>query len=124
MGNCVCNGAMLQCSMGVAPSSLAVIPAVVLTSNAPQATIMDFKPMVNIMPFGMCNSVANPATKRPPPVVFTPAPCVPNTTSPWTPGVPTVLVGNLPVLNDTSQLMCVWGGVIKINMPGQFVAQV
>ena len=63
MANHVCNGAMLKCSMGIAPSSLIVVPANrVMTSSQPAATIMDNKPMVNVMPFGMCRkSTAPPA---------------------------------------------------------------
>jgi hypothetical protein len=62
MGMQVCAGAMLQCTFGVAPSSLVVTPQNrVLTSNLPAATIMDHKPMVNIPSFGMCTSIANPA---------------------------------------------------------------
>jgi hypothetical protein len=40
------------------------------------------------------------------------------------PGSPTVLVANKPALNDSSTLMCNWGGVIQILNPGQFQAQV
>jgi len=119
MGACVCNGAMMQCSFGGAPSSLVVIPANILTSNMPPATIMDFKPIVNIPTFGMCNSVINPATKRPPPVLFTPAPCVPNTVAPWLPGTPTVMMGTFPAIDNMSKLMCTWGGVIQFTAPGQ-----
>ena len=58
----VCNGALLQCSMGMAPSSLTVLPVNRVNSgNQPDADIMDNVPLVNIMPFGMCMSPANPA---------------------------------------------------------------
>ena len=124
MGTCVCSGAAMQCSFGGAPSSLMVIPANILTSNMPVATIMDFKPIINIPTFGMCNSLINPATKRPPPVMFTPAPCVPNTTIPWVPGVPTVLMGTFPALDNTAKLICTWGGVIQFTAPGQVTVQV
>ena len=47
----VCNGAMLKCSFGNAPSILCVPPInMVNTEKKPIANIMDFKPMVNIMP--------------------------------------------------------------------------
>ncbi len=53
MPNHVCMGALLQCSFGVAPSSMVVLPAnKMLTTFVPAANIMDNKPMVNIMPFG------------------------------------------------------------------------
>ena len=119
----VCGGAMCMCTFGTAPSTLMVTPENKTMGNMPYATIMDYKPMVNVMPFAMCNSVANPATKRPPPVFFTPAPCVPNTTAPWTPGSPTVMIGNKPALQNSSQLMCTWGGVITFTNPGQMQVQ-
>jgi len=55
MGILVTTGTMLQCSFGVAPSSLNVLPTACVMSGAPAASIMDNAPMVNVMPFGMCN---------------------------------------------------------------------
>ncbi|RKG64195.1 DUF4280 domain-containing protein, partial [Corallococcus exercitus] len=60
MGVQVVMGAMLQCSFGVAPSSLMVLPANRVMATTPAANIMDNKPLLNILPFGMCNSLANP----------------------------------------------------------------
>lgn len=128
MALAVCNGATMQCSFGLAPSTLIVLPEnQTLVSNQPMATIMDNKPMVNIPPFGMCNTISNPAVAAATAAklgVFTPAACVPVTTAPWVPGSPTVLVANKPALNNNSKLMCNWGGVIQILNPGQFQAQV
>ena len=118
----VCAGAMLQCTFGVAPSALAVIPINRVVSTAPAANIMDHIPMVNIMPFGMCMCPANPAVAAATAAalgVLTPMPCIPMTTAPWAPGSPTVLIGNEPALDNTSQLMCTWGGLIAIVQPGQ-----
>lgn len=118
----VCGGALCQCSFGAAPSSLQVLPQNKTMTTQPIANIMDHKPMVNIMPFGMCSSMANPqvaAATAAAMGVLTPQPCVPNTASPWVPGSPTVLVGNQPALNNNSKLMCSWGGVIQITQPGQ-----
>jgi hypothetical protein len=47
-------------------------------------------------------------------------PCVPVTVAPWVPGKPTVLIKCFPALNDSSMLMCTWGGVITIKIAGQF----
>lgn len=125
MGMCVCMGANLQCSFGAAPATLVVnSQTTAMVSSKPMATIMDNKPMANIPPFGMCNSVANPATKRPPPVLFTPSPCTPVIAAPWAPGSPTVMVGNFPALNNTSKCMCNWGGVISVINPGQMQTNV
>jgi uncharacterized Zn-binding protein involved in type VI secretion len=104
MAQVVCSGAMLTCSFGVAPSSLTVTPeGRVNSSTMPAATIMDHVPMKNIMPFG----------------VLTPMPCIPVTTSPWTPGSPTVMIGGKPALTSSSTCMCTWGGVITVSSPGQ-----
>lgn len=127
MGMLVCGGAMLQCSFGVAPSSLMVLPANRVMTSMPIANIMDNKPMVNIMPFGMCNSMANPTVAAATAAalgVLTPMPCVPVTSAPWAPGSPTVQVANMPALNNSSKCMCNWGGVIQITMPGQMQIQV
>ncbi|HEX2927383.1 MAG TPA: DUF4280 domain-containing protein [Ruminiclostridium sp.] len=122
MGICVCGGAALQCSFGLAPGTLMVLPDKRVVTTMPVATIMDNKPMVNILPFGMCQSLANPTVASATSAamgVLTPMPCVPMTVSPWAPGSPTVLVGNFPALNNSSKLMCSWGGVIQTVNPGQ-----
>ena len=57
----VVNGAILTCPFGVAPSTFVVTPENrVLSGNQPAANIMDFVPMKNIMPFGMCTTPSNP----------------------------------------------------------------
>lgn len=119
-----CMGASMQCSFGMAPSSLVVLPVKrVFTSQVPDANIMDHVPMVNIMPFGMCMSLANPTTAAATAAalgVLTPTPCIPNTPSPWVPGEPTILLGSAPALDSNSKLMCMWGGVIQFITPGEF----
>jgi hypothetical protein len=124
----VCMGALLKCSFGVAPSSLVVLPLnKQMTSYKPAANIMDHKPMVNIMPFGMCNSPSNPMVAAATAAalgVLTPMPCIPATSSPWVPGAPTVMLANQPALDTPSKLMCNWGGVIQIQMAGQMTHQI
>jgi hypothetical protein len=123
MAQLVTNGAMISCSFGMAPGQLTVLPGNRVNANKmPGATIMENKPMVNVMPFGMCNTLSNPqvaAATSAAMGVLTPQPCLPVTNAPWTPGSPTVMIGNQPALNNTCQLMCMWGGVITINNPGQ-----
>ena len=118
----VCMGAMLQCSFGAAPSSLAVLPDKRTFTGTPAANIMDNKPLVNIMPFAMCSSLANPAVASATAAalgVLTPMPCVPVIPAPWVPGAPTVLISNMPALDNNCKLMCAYGGVIQITNPGQ-----
>ncbi|HFZ8996680.1 TPA: DUF4280 domain-containing protein [Citrobacter freundii] len=124
----VCTGAMMQCSFGLAPSTLNVLPANrTFTGGLPMANIMDNKPMVNILPFGMCSSMANPTVVAATAAalgVLTPMPCIPVIPAPWMPGSPTVLVGNMPALNMQSKLICMWAGVIQIINPGQMQTMV
>ncbi|MCC5645335.1 DUF4280 domain-containing protein [Nostoc sp. CHAB 5824] len=118
----VCSGATLKCSFGVAPSSLVVLPINRVLTRTPDANILDNKPLVNIMPFGMCSSIANPQVASATAAaggVLTPMPCVPVIPAPWTPGSPTVLIGKSPALNNLSKLMCAWAGVITVINPGQ-----
>jgi hypothetical protein len=127
MANLVCMGAMLQCSFGAAPSSLVVLPANGVLTGAPAATIMDHAPMVNISSFGTCSSIANPTVAAATTAalgMLTLMPCIPVTPAPWAPGAPTVLIGNMPALDDQSKLMCAWAGVIQINFAGQLTTSV
>jgi hypothetical protein len=121
-------GAMMQCSFGVAPSSLVVLPTNrVMTNMVPDANIMDHIPMVNIMPFGMCTSIANPTVAAATAAalgVLTPMPCIPATPAPWVAGAPTVLLGNFPSLDNVSQLMCMWAGVITFVDAGEETVQI
>jgi hypothetical protein len=128
MPNHVCNGAVLKCTMGAAPSSMVVLPLHrTLTSNQPAANINDHVPLVNIMPFGVCQSILNPATAAATAAalgVLTPGPCLPNTPAPWVPGSPTVLLDNMPALNKSSMLTCVAGGMISVEFEGQATHQI
>jgi Domain of unknown function (DUF4280) len=122
MPQLVTSGAMMMCTFGLAPSALNVLPANRTLAGTPAANIMDNKPMVNIPPFGMCTSMANPSVASATAAalgVLTPMPCVPVTAAPWAPGSPTVMIGKMPALNNTCTCMCNWGGVISITFPGQ-----
>ncbi len=123
MGIHTCSGATLKCTFGMAPGTLIVLPLNrVMTESKPAANIMDNKPMMNIMPFGMCQSLANPTVAAATSAamgVLTPMPCIPNTVVPWTPGNPMVLLGGQPSINNSSKLACMWAGVISIIVPGQ-----
>jgi hypothetical protein len=123
----VCTGAVMMCSFGVAPSVFNATPRPVVTSNMVAGVITDNKPMLNVPPFGVCNSVANPqviAATAAALGVLTPMPCVPVLPAPWVPGVPTVLIQNIPALDNTCKLMCAWAGVISINFAGQVTHQI
>lgn len=112
----------MNCTFGAAPSTLVVLPKnKVLCEGPPAANIMDHIPLTNIMPFGMCSSPANPMVAAATAAalgVLTPMPCIPATSAPWVPGAPTVLLANMPSLDNVSKCMCNWGGVISFANPG------
>jgi hypothetical protein len=117
----VVNGAQTMCSFGMAPSTLIALPEKrTIVENMPAATIFDNKPFVNILPFGLCTSLANPITAAQTASalgVLTPGACTPVIPAPWVPGAPTVLVANQPALTVQSKCMCAYGGVITIVNP-------
>src|SRR5581483_3193019 len=108
--------------------SLVVLPSrMIFTGNQPAANIMDHVPMVNIMPFGMCMSIANPEVAAATAAalgVLTPMPCIPATPAPWVTGSVTILDQNFPALNMSSTVMCMWAGEISIVLPGQFTVDI
>ena len=118
----ITTGSMMMCSFGAAPSALNVLPTNKTMIGTPAANIMDNKPIVNIPPFGVCMSLANPTVASATAAalgVLTPMPCIPNTVAPWVPGAATVILGGMPALNNTSTCTCMWGGVITFTSPAQ-----
>ncbi|MGH2391443.1 MAG: DUF4280 domain-containing protein [Chloroflexota bacterium] len=120
----VVTGAMMACTFGAAPSSFIATPMgpPVMASKLPAGNIMNMIPIGNIPPFAMCMSPSNPTVAAATAAalgVLTPMPCVPVVPAPWTPGNPTVMINNMPALNNTCMCNCAWGGVITITNPGQ-----
>lgn len=114
--------ATVMCSFGVAPSTLTVLPTSrVLIEGKPAATITDMVPLVNIPPFGMCTSLANPQVAAATAAalgVLTPMPCIPATVGPWANGAATTTVGGRPALTIGAMCQCAYGGVIQVVNPG------
>ena len=121
-------GATLQCSFGMTPSTLVVLPVNRVRCEGPfAANIMDHEPLVNIMPFGMCTSQANPEVAAATAAALgtpTPMPCVPATMTPWAPGAVTVLLGRQPSLDNVSTCPCNWGGVVTVVDPATRQTQI
>ncbi len=113
---------------GPAPRVWSVLPVNRTSINdQPEATVQDYVPMMNIMPFGMCMSPSNPqvaAATAAAMGVLTPQPCIPATASPWTPGAVTVQINEQVSLDNISMCSCMWGGVITITQPGQQTTQI
>ena len=122
----VVEGALLMCDMGVAPAVFSPTPHMVSAGGMPAGNIADFAPMVNIPTFGMCMSPANPAVASATAAalgVLTPMPCIPVTTTPWTPGSTSVMIDDMPALTETCTCMCTWAGTITVSSPGQVIVQ-
>jgi Domain of unknown function (DUF4280) len=117
----VLSGAMLQCNQGMAPSTLNVLPTnLAFGVEEPVATVMDHLPMVNVAPFALCISPANPqvaAATAAAMGVLAPQPCVPMVPAPWSPGATDATVGPFAALLDTDTCQCMWAGVIQIVDP-------
>jgi hypothetical protein len=127
MGFLVTSNALLTCTFGAAPSTLMVLPANHVLAEMPAANIVDQKPVLNVLPFGVCSSPANPTVASATAAalgVLTPMPCVPATVAPWAVGKPNILIANMPALSDDSKLMCNWGGCISISFAGQIKVMV
>ena len=120
MAQLVVATASMSCTFGAAPATLLVTVPTVTANKMPAANINDAIPVTNIPTFGMCSSLANPATASATSAasgVLTPTPCVPVTTA-WVPGSPTVTIRKAPALNNTSKCNCSYLGLISITVAG------
>ena len=121
MPKLVGNGAKLQCSEGMAPASLTILPVQMIDgAGVAAATINDFLPMQNVSPFGMCKALANPqvaAATSAASGALTPMPCSPIITAPWSPGAAGVTVSGQKALTANSRCSCAWSGSIEITDP-------
>ena len=115
-------GATLKCSQGNASSKLVVLPVHrVQLKGKCRANIGDGKPFVNVLPFGMCQSMANPSVASATAAaqgVLTPMPCTPVCTM-WMGGKTDVLIDNMPALLNSDKLVCSFAGMIEISDSGQ-----
>lgn len=126
MAQIVVTGATAVCTFGTAPGTVTVTSqAACLVDGKPAATIQDAQ-AVNISPFGMCTSLANPqvaAATAAAMGVLTPQPCMLMAAGTWIPTKPGVLIGGKPCLTNDCKLMCSnGGGSISIVSPGQVKA--
>jgi len=124
----VVNGAQIACTFGTSPANLVVLPVNRKDVGGEySATIEDHVPMVNIMPFGMCQSPSNPqvaAATAAAMGVLTPQPCIPATMSPWAPGAAQIVIADLIALDNISTCNCMWGGVISVTDAGQATVEI
>jgi hypothetical protein len=125
MTKLVIDGAKLKCSQGTSQGSLTVLPTIGADADEkPTATVNDYIPMTNIGTFGMCQTQANPqvaAATAAAQGVLTPQPCIPVTTSAWSPGSSVVTIKDVNALTDDSKCNCTWTGSIEITDSGTSV---
>ena len=116
MANPVVNTAICTCSFGTVPMVLPVTSQqTVMMGGMPAATILDNK----CTTFGMCSCLANPAVAAATAAAFgalTPSACIPLTLTPWAAWGAHGKRGRETLLNNTSKLMCSYGGVIQVTM--------
>jgi hypothetical protein len=109
-------GCQLRCTLGLAASSLQI------PGPSRPATVSDAKPIVNINPFALCRSMANPQValmntgKFAGPSVL-PGPCSPALSGVWTPGAQKAAPGTpaQSLIDRNSITVCAFGGIISIS---------
>ena len=124
MGQMVNTGASLTCSLGTSISTFKATAApFVLVGGKTAGNITDLGSGINISPFGLCSSLANPAVAAATTAalgVLQPQPCTPQPTM-WTlgSGSTNILIGGKPCLTQDCQCSCGFGGTISVADPGQ-----
>ena len=123
MDSYVVEGATLKFSFGSSSSKLMIpMKHEIYIKGKTQGNMMDYIPMVNISPFGMCSSLANPTVASATAAsggVLQKMPCIPSIVSPWICCKMDVLIDKFPAILSSSKLMCMWCGVIKVEDDGQ-----
>lgn len=126
MGIPVVAGATCFCTMGTSPGQVNPTNQMAIrVGGKPVASIADAAPMTNVMPCGMCTSLANPTVAAATAAalgVLTPQPCIPSPAGAWICPGP-IRVGGKPVLTTDGKLMCAYGGTITIQNPGQMTVR-
>ena len=123
MGTVVMSGASITCPFALGPSTIVSGSKTnVTTGGGIVLTMMDCQPGTNIAPFPACTSMSNPAVAAATSAalgVLTPSTCTPVSPGPWTSEKSNVIIGGSPVLTQSCQLTCGYGGTITIAAPGQ-----
>ena len=119
---------LIKCSFGLIPTPLVVLPdRTVMAEGMPMGNIADMVPLMNIVTFGMCISLANPEVDAATIAalgVLVPMPCIPVVVDPWISEALDVMVEGPPAIDETAIVMCLWAGVIHIEEPGNFTVMV
>ncbi|CAM3599522.1 DUF4280 domain-containing protein [Marinicrinis lubricantis] len=116
-------GAVLTCNCGTMRTRLTMpLSHGVYIKEKAQMNVMDYKPNVNIMPFGLCCTIKNPEVDEATKAnnhVLTPMPCKPVIQMPWTNGKSDKIIEGQPALLSKSTTTCIHQGIITIEDDGQ-----
>jgi len=119
---------LIQCIFGTLPTPLTVLPdRTVFAEFMLMANITDMVPLLNILSFGECTSLANPEVLSATIAaggILQPQTCLPVIVDPWMTEAFSVIVTEGPALDQTATIMCAWAGVIHIDEPGNFTVSV
>lgn len=102
----------------VSASAGADVGALATIGGKAMGTINAYLPNINIKPFCLCTSLANPAVAAATASsggALQPQPCTPKTSSPWIGGSHDVTMLDEPTLTHTAKLICAYGGIIGVN---------
>lgn len=109
----VATGATVECTFGDAPSVFTASSENV-AATTPAGVVTDVE-LENVPPFGLCSAPSNPEVIA---AQGSPVPCMP-VLVPWAPGAVGVTINGVTALDDESECMCAWAGVITVSDPGQ-----
>lgn len=119
MSNPVGENALLECSFGSVSTPLHTNTINVSANLLKLATMTDYTPFVNIRPFGMCQSLANPMVASATAAamgVLTPMPCIPVIVAPWINVQCKIKINGVPILSNESKCYCAYGGCISVKL--------
>lgn len=119
MSNPVGENALLECTFGNIPTPLHTNTICVSANMFKLATMMDYAPFVNIRPFGMCQSLANPMVASATAAaqgVLTPMPCIPVIVASWTNTQFKIKINGFPILTNESKCYCAYAGCISVKL--------
>ncbi|WP_082063091.1 DUF4280 domain-containing protein [Paenibacillus sp. IHBB 10380] len=116
-------GAILQCEYGTQLTRLKLpFSHGVYVKGKAQTHVADYVQGINIISFGNCACVHNPAVENSQMVDINgvkKSPCIPALTMPWLSEKSDVLIEGQPALLKSYKQKCLYGGLIHIEDDGQ-----
>ena len=120
-GFVVNSGSLVQCAFGTNPSPVMGTPGCCFVLT-PAVAQKDTQPFINLVPFGMCSSLANPSVAAATSAAFgvlTPQSCIPAPTGGWIPDP-----SSPETVSQSTMCMCSYGGLISVVAAAQPFLQI